>query len=101
MSYGVKFLPAARDDIRETIQWYNEQQKGMGAKFYRNFVSALKVVRSNPKLFQIRYKDIRQSPVKKFPFQLHYLVEDQNERIVVLAVLHASRNPQIWKERTQ
>ncbi|MFZ2900821.1 MAG: hypothetical protein WA004_19470 [Saprospiraceae bacterium] len=53
----------------------------------------------NPLIFQARYKKTRQAPVKDFPMQVHYLVE-KAKRVVVLAVLHAARDPQVWKNRS-
>ena len=60
---------------------------------------AVKLLSGNPMIFQARYKQIRQAPVRDFPIQVHYLVEEKAKMVVVLAVLHAARNPQIWKNR--
>jgi len=32
-----------------------------------------------------------------FPFMAHYNVDESNKTIIIAAVLHTSRNPEIWK----
>lgn len=100
MSYSIKLLPEARQDIGHIIDWYNEQEAGLGARFLGNLAASIKSLAENPLIFQIRYKKIRQAPVKDFPMQVHYLVEEKAKRVVILAVLHAARDPKVWRGRS-
>lgn len=34
-----------------------------------------------------------------FPFMIHYEVAEKNKIVIISAVLHTSRNPDIWDER--
>lgn len=43
------------------------------------------------------YGDIRRAVTRHFPFGVFYLTED--DAIVVIAVMHASRDPARWQER--
>ncbi|MCD5390882.1 hypothetical protein LR007_03360 [candidate division NPL-UPA2 bacterium] len=43
------------------------------------------------------YKRTRKSLVKRFPYKIIYLVE--KERIIVLAVIHGKRSPDLMKKR--
>ena len=100
MSYRIQLLPEARQDIREAIAYYNEQKDQLGLEFFANLAQAVQLVSTNPKIYRIRHKKVRQAPIKKFSVQLHYLIEERKKRVVVIAVLHTSRNPQIWKDRS-
>ena len=42
---------------------------------------------------------MRNALVNKFPYQVHYRVEEARKLIVVFGVTHTSRNPQVWKSR--
>ena len=99
MSLSVKILPAARIDIIETIAWYNQQQTGLGKRFRIALTDAISSVRENPRLFTERYQTVRISPLKKFPYLVYYLFDEQQSRIVIVAVLHGGRDPEAWKER--
>ena len=53
----------------------------------------------NPSGFAVRYKTIRTAIIKKFPYMVHYIVDQQIETISVLAVLCTYRNPESWVEK--
>jgi len=57
----------------------------------------LQIMADNPEIFQVIYKDIRRAVVQRFPFVIYYQIEE--EIIVVLGIIHASRNPHDWKKR--
>ncbi|MCD4681595.1 MAG: type II toxin-antitoxin system RelE/ParE family toxin [Bacteroidales bacterium] len=50
----------------------------------------------NPKAHNIRYENVRTAVLNVFPFMIHYSIDEKNQIVVVLAVLHTSRNPDIW-----
>jgi hypothetical protein len=39
--------------------------------------------------------------MKKFPYMVHFYVNDQNNVVEVLAVLSTDRNPKNWEEIAQ
>jgi len=51
-------------------------------------------------MFQLRYKTLHMAPLEKFPFMILYQVGQAKNLVAVAAVLHTSRNPKIWKEKT-
>ena len=99
MAYKIIVAPAAKLDITESIEWYNKTRLGLGLKFYRQVQSVFKIIRKDPFAFAIRYKSSHTATVKKFPFMIHYFVDDERNFIIVTSVLHTSRNPQIWEKR--
>ena len=101
MSYKIKIDPAARIDLLESIQWYNRQQSGLGHRYYNHIQQSVKLIGKNPYFFQVRYKDLRMAPVKKFPFMILYIIDEDKKQIAITAFLHTSRNPKIWEERSE
>jgi len=59
--------------------------------------ATIESVLRTPEAYTPIYKKTRRALVRKFPFGVHYIIEE--ETIVVLAVFHASRNPKEWKKR--
>jgi hypothetical protein len=43
--------------------------------------------------------DVRTAVLNVFPFMVHFTIEEKNKTIIVSAVLHTSRNPELWKNR--
>ena len=96
--YKVKILPSAKIDIKESAQWYNDQQKGLGKKFTAQIRKKINFIKQNPKAVPIRYDDITRTAITDvFPFMIHFMIE--NKTIIIKAVFHTSLNPKKWKNR--
>ena len=95
MTYKLVVKPEAELDILESAKWYENQQKGLGIRFVNSIDKKILNILENPLKYQVRYKETRFALVKRFPFSIHFLVEE--DKIQILAVLSTHRNPQIWK----
>jgi len=42
---------------------------------------------------------VRTVTLEKFPFLIHYYIDIENKKVVVLGVIHTSRNPELWEDR--
>jgi hypothetical protein len=71
----------------------NKRQKGLGKKFYLDFKTCLKALEINP-YYQIRYDSIRCFPSKKFPFMIHFRVDETAKLVSVEAVISTHMNPE-------
>ena len=100
MKYKIQIESEVRQDIQEGIDWYNEQQRGLGRKFHAAIKEAFRGLRTNP-FFQIRYDDVRCVPLRKYPYMIHFTIDENNKTIAVIAVFNTSRNPQMWKGRSK
>lgn len=99
MAYKIIVDPNAKRDIVESIDWYNKAREGLGFRFYEQVQATFKKIQNNPNSFVVRYKTSHTAIVKKFPFLVHYFIDSEIETIIVVAVLHTSRDPNIWDER--
>jgi toxin ParE1/3/4 len=59
--------------------------------------AALDLIASRPESFPTRAENVRRALVRRFPYAVYYRLED--ERIVVLAIVHTSRDSAVWQER--
>jgi plasmid stabilization system protein ParE len=99
VSFPTKILPDARLDIIGAIAWYNEQQAGLGKRFRDTLTEAIHLIRDQPLLFAERYRAVCLAPLKKFPYLVYYVFDEPSHRVIIIAVLHGGRNPEVWKER--
>lgn len=97
MAFTLVIDPRAIRDVQEAIDYYDGQQAGLGERFEAALSKHLLTLEKNP-LFRIRYDDVRCLPVKKFPFMVHFTVDEQNSQVTVRAVLHTSMDPKNWKK---
>lgn len=100
MNYKVKIEPEALADIQEITDWYNEAQDGLGGRFQKTAIKQVDGLDKDPHVYAIRYKQIRCVLVKKFPYMVHFFINDDTNTVEVLAVISTSRNPKLWLEKT-
>ena len=99
--YKVQVEPEALTDIQDITDWYNEQQPGLGKRFRNTGIKQINTLNKNPQIYQVRYKEIRCMIVKKFPYMVHFFINEENLTVEVLAVISTDRNPKIWEEKTK
>lgn len=93
MVFKIKILPLAENEIDESIEFYESRNKGLGKQFMSYLQSYLKVLKTNPQLFEIKKEPgYRELTLVKFPFVIIYeIIENE---VIVYSVFHTSRNPQ-------
>lgn len=99
--YEVKIDPEVLADIQNITNWYNEAQSGLGKHFQDSAIKQITSLSKDPHIYAVRYKDIRCMIVKKFPYMVHFYINQENKTVEVLAVISTFRNPSIWKEKTK
>ena len=95
--HKIIILPLAKAEIKEAALWYNKQQSGLGKRFINELRTKVADIKTNPLAYSIRYKDVRTAIIDKFPFMIHFIIENKN--ILVTAILHTSLNPDKWTVR--
>ena len=48
MGFKIHIHPKAYTDIQKAVDYYNEQQKGLGEKFYKTIVKSFETLKANP-----------------------------------------------------
>lgn len=99
MNYSIKLLPIAYKDLLEAKKWYNQQKENLGEEFKKAVISEIDYIKVYPENYQLKYKELRQSLVKGFPYAIFYLFQKSKLRIIIFGVLHTIRNPEIVRKR--
>ncbi len=95
--YKLKIRTLAQQDVQEIINYYDIINQNITNRFLEKLYLDIEIIKSNPFLFSKKHKEIRNCYLRKFPFNIYYQINDKN--IDILAVLHTSRNPNIWQKR--
>lgn len=83
--------PSAQADIEDAYMWYEANRENLGSEFLLSLDAAFQAIQSNPEFAGFTFDIIRSAALSRFPFSVYYLVE--SHQIVVIGVLHHSRNP--------
>lgn len=98
MSLRIEFRPDARIDFDEAADWYESQREGLRAEFVYSVNDALSRINITPYSFPVvEGTMLRRVLINRFPYSIIFSVAE--DRILVYAVFHQSRNPMIWRGR--
>ena len=97
MTLGVVFRRAARAEFDAAAMWYEDRQPGLGTEFVSEIDHAVELASSHPDRFPVKHGNIRCVQARRFPYSVFFRPE--TDRIVVLAVFHARRDPAVWQTR--
>ncbi len=99
MRFNVEYNPEFFNDISQAVAWYNNKQKGLGDRLFNNIKKQTSKLSVSAQNFAIKYDEIRCMRIEKFPYMVHYRLNEQNKTVKVEALFHTSRNPEIWSKR--
>jgi toxin ParE1/3/4 len=91
------FRRDARTELRAAVRWYEERRRGLGERFKAVVQAALDRITADPTRFGKVYGEVRRALVTHFPYMIFFRV--YADRIRVISVFHASRDPAIWQGR--
>ena len=89
-------LPHAKEDIREAAKWYNKKRAGLGKRFTADVRGTVRYIKQNPKAFNTRYDKVSTAVLSVFPYMIHFTLDEVNKAVVISAVFHTSRDPELW-----
>ncbi len=95
--FALNFKPDVYVDIQVAYDWYEKQKIGLGEDFLLALEDSYIKITQTPKIYQKIHKHIRRSLVHRFPYSLFFIIEE--DKIVVIAVLHIKRKPTAWMNR--
>ncbi|MBS1666856.1 MAG: type II toxin-antitoxin system RelE/ParE family toxin [Bacteroidetes bacterium] len=91
--FTVVFSPDAITDVEEAVAYYESKQIEVTNQFIAHLQTTLNAIRRNPYFASIRYDSIRCAQVKKFPFLVHYHIDETNSIVSILAVYSTHQEP--------
>jgi len=91
------FLPVAKQEFDQAIEFYEEQLTGLGVLFRYEILEAIDFICLYPEGHQFITKHTRKCPIRKFPYLILYGIIDNT--IIISAVAHQHRNPHFYINR--
>jgi toxin ParE1/3/4 len=91
------FHPAALIEYSEAVQYYAQNRTALAQAFIDAVENTIYRIRESPTTWQIIDEDVHRCMTRKFPYGVLYTVEEGE--ILILAIMHCSREPNYWKNR--
>jgi plasmid stabilization system protein ParE len=92
MAYKLIVSKRAQIEIIKSIEFYESESNFAPAWFVQELESTYKTLIENPNQ-KVRYKSVMSIKIKRFPFDLYFIVNEEKKQIRVLSCFHQKRNP--------
>jgi plasmid stabilization system protein ParE len=96
-TYRLVAEPAADRDVEAAFAWYENECTGLGIDFLAELRVAYARIVEGPLKYRDQRSGVRRALLRRFPYAVYFSLE--GNAIVVLAVLHAHRDPAAWQTR--
>ena len=92
-----EFHPEALEEYREATLYYVERDPALALRFVEAVEDAIRRIVESPERWRVLDEDVRRCLTRVFPYGILYTIEP--EFILIIAVMHCSREPGYWKRR--
>jgi len=93
----IVFLPVAGVELADAISYYNSQSEGLGYEFAAEVKRTLERIVQYPDAWLKLSKRTHRCRTNRFPYGIIYQI--RKEILLIVAVMHLSREPETWKSR--
>jgi len=97
IEYRLVSEPSVDLDVEAAFEWYENERPGLGVEFLDTLRATYDRVADGPLKYQELRGGIRRALLRCFPYAVYFAIEP--DIVVVVAVLHASRDPAKWQRR--
>jgi len=94
---NVTFLAPAEAELLDAVDYYNSQSEGLGYEFAAEVKRTIERIVQYPEAWVQLSKRTRRCRTNRFPYGVIYQV--RSETLLIVAVMHLSRDPQTWRGR--
>jgi len=95
--YRLVAEPRADLDAAAAYHWYESERAGLGLEFLDELRATYNRITAGPLNYQDLEGGIRRALLRRFPYAVYFAAE--GDVVVILAVLHVSRDPAEWQRR--
>jgi plasmid stabilization system protein ParE len=92
-SFSVHLRKKALVDVSRIRTWYRKIDPILEDRFVHSLNEGLDRIEANPFGYQVVYRNTRRIILDKFPYSVLFLIRDAS--VIVLAVIHHKRNPEL------
>ncbi len=92
-----EFHPEAYAEYEEAARYYAGRDRDLANRFIAAVEEAIERVLDSPTRWRIVDEDVRRCFAHVFPYAVLYTIEP--EFVLIVAVMHCSREPGYWKAR--
>jgi plasmid stabilization system protein ParE len=91
--WNVEFDQMAEEEVFAAVEYYEKANPVIANQFQNTIGAAVEKLKLHP-YFQLRYNQTHCLPLKKFPYMLHYQIEEAKNLVYIIGCIHTSLDPE-------
>ena len=91
------FHPEALEEYESAANYYARIDPDLQLRFIESVENSIERILESPRRWRVIDEDVRRCIANVFPYGILYTIED--DLILIVAVMHFSREPGYWKRR--
>jgi plasmid stabilization system protein ParE len=91
--FPVRLRKKALADVSRIRTWCRKIDPVLEDRFVRALNDGLDRIEAHPFSYQVVYRNTQRVILDKFPYSIYFLIQDAS--VIVLAVIHHKRNPEL------
>lgn len=92
MDYSLIVSPRAQKEVEKAIEVYISSVVNTPNSFIIQLQSVYNTLKINP-FFKVRYKNVRSLKLKKYPYSLYFVVNENRNTVRILSCFHNKLDP--------
>jgi len=100
-SYEVIILQLAEEDLQSIFEYYFQEAPEMLDTLVSEYDKTIEHLETTPLLFSKTDGTFRRILIQRFKLFVYYRVIRDKKLIVIEAIMHTSREPNIWKRKNR
>ena len=93
----IEFLDLAQNELDDTFDYYEYQQKDLGYRFVQEIFNTINLIKLYSSAGTKNSKNTRRCLVKSFPYGIIY--QKMGNIILIVGIIHLQRKPNYWAGR--
>ncbi|MGJ8683610.1 MAG: type II toxin-antitoxin system RelE/ParE family toxin [Nonlabens sp.] len=90
--YSLLVQPRFENEVDEALEYYQEISPQVRKAFNNQLLACFQALSQNP-FYQVRYKEVRAIPVKRFPYVLFFKIVENSRKVMLLSCFQANQSP--------
>ncbi|RFC55329.1 type II toxin-antitoxin system RelE/ParE family toxin [Brumimicrobium aurantiacum] len=91
-SFSIRVLKSAVADLDEAYEYYTDINPKLGERFIKIVNATINDLKKYP-YYQIRYDSFRMKVINKFPYVIHYTLDEKKQIVFIYGIRNSYQNP--------
>ena len=93
------FHPLAVKELTDTIDYYEDNNPGLGLEFSKEIYSTIQRILQFPKAWPKIAQNCRRCITQRFPYGIIYHIKE--DEILIVSIMQLNQKPKSWDERIE